>query len=71
VAWETARRDDGTRLQPRVELLLEVDDVQARRGRGRDVLHPQRAVLDVLARGEDAVEDVLGLRLRGAAVALL
>mmetsp|Transcript_3180 Transcript_3180/g.14223 ORF Transcript_3180/g.14223 Transcript_3180/m.14223 type:complete len:283 (-) Transcript_3180:41-889(-) len=50
------------RLQLGVQLLLEVDDVQARRGRRRDVLDPERAVALVRARGQDGVEDVLGLR---------
>ena len=49
------------RLQLGVELLLEVDDVQARGGRRGDVLDPERAVGFVRARGQDGVEDVLGL----------
>ena len=44
-----------------VELLLEVDHVEARGRRGRDVLHPELAVLGPLPRRQDGVQDVLGL----------
>lgn len=49
-------------LQLLVELLLEVDHVQARGRRARNVLHPQLPALRPLAGGKDGVQDVLRLR---------
>ena len=55
-------------LQLAVELLLEMDHVQAGRGGGGNVLHPQRVVVELLARRENAVKDVLRLRSAGLPV---
>mmetsp|Transcript_39275 Transcript_39275/g.76843 ORF Transcript_39275/g.76843 Transcript_39275/m.76843 type:complete len:224 (-) Transcript_39275:18-689(-) len=51
-------------LELAVQILLQVDDVEARCGRAGYVLHPQLPVLGPLARGEDGVQDVLCLRHR-------
>lgn len=46
-------------LELAVEVLLEVDDVEAGGRRGRHVLHPQLVVLGPLPGGQDRVQQVL------------